>query len=75
MQITINADAANTKNILSLLEEMGYTLPCNCHGGHHCDGRTYPFDCSLVPGKPVTITLPSSSSGVIMGFRESGVQS
>ncbi len=68
MQITINADAANTKNILSLLEEMGYTLPCNCHGGHHCDGRTYPFDCSLVPGKPVTITLPSSSSGVIMGI-------
>ncbi len=68
MQISIQADHTNTKTILTLLEEMGYSLPCNCHGSHLCDGRTYPFDCSLVPVEPVTITLPPSVSGVITGI-------
>lgn len=62
MNIIVNADSKNTKNILTLLEEMGYILPCNCHGQHHCNGKQYSFDCSLVPTEPVTISLPDSHS-------------
>ena len=68
MQITIQADPANTKTIPSLLEEMGYSLPCNCRGRHHCSGRNYPFDCSLIPKETITITLPESASENIMGI-------
>lgn len=67
MQITIQADPTNTKTALSLLEEMGYSIPCNCHGRRHCNGRNYSFDCSLVPKKPITITLPESASENIIG--------
>lgn len=58
MKITVTADQKNTKNILTLLEEMGYSLPCNCNGKRHCNGKQYSFDCSLVPTSPVTIVLP-----------------
>lgn len=68
MQITINADNGNTKTILTLLEERGYSLPCNCHGRHHCDGKTYPFDCSMVPKEPVRITLPEMPQGNLQGI-------
>lgn len=68
MQITIQADPTNTKTTLSLLEEMGYSLPCNCHGRRHCNGRNYSFDCSLVPKEPVTVNLPESVSENIIGI-------
>lgn len=68
MQITINTGTANTKTIPDLLEEMGYSLPCNCHGGHHCDGKNYPFDCSLVPKEPMTISLPDSPQKTLQGI-------
>lgn len=68
MQITVHADKSNTKTILTLLEEMGYSLPCNCHGGHLCDGRTYPFDCSMVPQETVCITLPGPSTENLSGI-------
>lgn len=55
MLLTISADATNQKNIPTLLEEMGYSIPCNCHGAHHCNGMHYPFDCSLIPKSPITI--------------------
>jgi len=58
MKITVSANESNTKNILSLLEEMGISLPCNCHGKHHCNGTIYSFDCSFIPKEPTTITLP-----------------
>lgn len=61
MKIHIHADDQNDKNILSLLEELGYSLPCNCHGAHRCSGKNYPFDCSMVPTSPVEVELPSSS--------------
>jgi rhomboid protease GluP len=38
MNIHIHADAQNTKNILTLIEEQGFSLPCNCHGAHRCNG-------------------------------------
>lgn len=60
MDIIVNADKKNTKNILSLLEEMGYSLPCNCNGKHHCNGKQYSFDCSLVPTSPVKVSLPDN---------------
>lgn len=68
MQVTIQADSTNTKTVLSILEEMGYPLPCNCHGRHHCSGRTYSFDCSLVPKESITISLPESTSENITGI-------
>lgn len=55
MRIRITADKNNKKTILTLLEEQGYSVPCNCHGKHHCRGNLYPFDCSLVPHSPTTI--------------------
>lgn len=55
MILTIQADATNQKNIPSLLEEMGYAIPCNCHGAHHCNGMRYPFDCAFIPKAPLTI--------------------
>ena len=61
MSVTVKADEHNTKNILSLLEEMGCSLPCNCHGRRHCDGRQYSFDCTLIPKEPVTVELPESA--------------
>lgn len=67
MQITINTNTANTKTIPALLEEMGYSLPCNCHGGRHCDGSNYSFDCSLVPKEPITVTLPEISQKNLKG--------
>ena len=44
MNIHIHADAQNTKNILTLIEEQGFSLPCNCHGAHRCNGVRYSFD-------------------------------
>lgn len=64
MKVTVFADTNNTKPILDLLEEMGYTLPCNCHGAHHCNGKKYSFDCCFVPKEPIEITLPSDSQNI-----------
>lgn len=55
MLISISADAANSKNIPTLLQEMGYSIPCNCHGAHLCNGARYPFDCAYIPKSPLTI--------------------
>lgn len=55
MSLTIQVDSANEKNIPSLLEEMGYSVPCNCFGAHRCNGARYSFDCSLIPKAPITI--------------------
>jgi uncharacterized 2Fe-2S/4Fe-4S cluster protein (DUF4445 family) len=64
MQLTIPADAGNQKQILTLIEEMGYKLPCNCHGKHRCPGMQYSFDCARIPKEPVTVTLPDSGSPI-----------
>ncbi len=61
MKITVPVSKSNTKPILTLLEEMGYTLPCNCHGRHYCDGSTYSFDCSMIPHGDVTLDLPETA--------------
>lgn len=61
MKVHVDAGAENKKNILTLLEEQGYPLPCNCHGSRRCDGRTYTFDCSLIPTTPMEVELPSAS--------------
>lgn len=67
MKITVPADAANNKNILTLLEEMGYELPCNCGGRKLCPGTNYAFDCSLIPHEPTTILL-SEPHGAVHGI-------
>ncbi|MCH5251558.1 MAG: DUF4445 domain-containing protein [Lachnospiraceae bacterium] len=64
MKITVKADKNNDKHILTLLEQMGYSLPCNCHGQHHCNGKLYSFDCSLIPKEPITITLPDTTGDI-----------
>lgn len=64
MKITVSAESTNKKNILTLLEEMGYSLPCNCHGAHLCNGAQYSFDCSMIPTEPVTVTLPDTGSNL-----------
>ena len=61
MKVLIHADKNNNKNILTLLEEQGYSLPCNCHGAHRCNGKNYSFDCSLIPTTPLEVELPASS--------------
>lgn len=61
MKVLIHADKNNNKNILALLEEQGYSLPCNCHGAHRCNGKNYSFDCSLIPTTPLEVELPASS--------------
>lgn len=69
MKITIMADKHNKKTILTLLEEQGCSLPCNCHGQHHCNGNRYSFDCSLIPKAPMTIDfLPSVDSLSALAF-------
>lgn len=55
MLISISADSTNSKNIPALLQEMGYSIPCNCHGAHLCNGTRYPFDCAYIPKSPLTI--------------------
>ena len=62
MFVTVKADKHNSKPLLTLLEEMGYSLPCNCHGRHHCSGKRYSFDCALIPKEPVTIDLPETDT-------------
>lgn len=64
MKITIKPPANNTKNILTLLEEAGYTLPCNCHGARLCNGRQYSFDCSMVPQNTVTVSLEKETESI-----------
>ena len=64
MKISVMADKTNKQNILTLLEQMGYSLPCNCHGQHHCNGKQYPFDCSLIPKEPLTVSLPDTSGRI-----------
>lgn len=64
MNIHIHADAQNTKNILTLIEEQGFSLPCNCHGAHRCNGARYSFDCSLIPKKPMDVSLPDTSDKI-----------
>lgn len=64
MKITVPADAKNTQNILTLIEEMGYKLPCNCQGKHLCSGKNYSFDCAMIPKESVTVTLPESGQAV-----------
>ncbi len=60
MNVTVPANSSNTKTILTLLEESGYSLPCNCHGAHHCNGARYSFDCAMIPKKTITVTLPDT---------------
>lgn len=67
MQINIPVNPDNTKGILTLLEQMGYSLPCNCNGRHLCSGNTYPFDCAMIPKEDICIDLPDSVSGVPSG--------
>ncbi len=64
MRISITATEDNTKDILTLIEEMGYDLPCNCHGAHRCDGRVYAFDCSAIPTSSIEVDLPMTSSDI-----------
>ncbi len=64
MKIRVNANQNNKKNILTLLEELGYSLPCNCHGAHRCSGHTYPFDCSLIPSAPLEVELPNADNQI-----------
>ena len=64
MKITIKPPANNTKNILTLLEEAGYTLPCNCHGARLCNGKQYSFDCSMVPQNTVTVSLEKETESI-----------
>ncbi len=61
MSVTVYADEKNKKTILTLLEEMGYTLPCNCQGSHLCNGRRYSFDCAMIPKEPITVSLSKDS--------------
>ena len=61
MKVLIKADKNNSKNILTLLEEQGYSLPCNCHGAHRCNGKNYSFDCSMIPTAPLEVELPAAS--------------
>ena len=51
MNIHIHADAQNTKNILTLIEEQGFSLPCNCHGAHRCNGARYSFNYTEMKDK------------------------
>lgn len=60
MKVTVSAEPSNTKTILTLLEEQGYSLPCNCRGAHHCNGAQYSFDCAMIPRKTVSVTLPNT---------------
>lgn len=64
MKITISAEPSNTKNILTLIEEMGYPLPCNCQGARHCSGARYSFDCSMIPKTAVTVTIPDAGENL-----------
>lgn len=61
MKVRVYATHNNQKNILTLLEEMGCSLPCNCQGAHLCGGQKYSFDCSLVPKAPLEVELPAAS--------------
>lgn len=64
MKVHVQADVNNKKNILTLIEEQGFSLPCNCHGAHRCDGTRYSFDCSLVPKTPVDVILPNTTDKI-----------
>lgn len=64
MKITVSATPSNTKNILTLIEEMGYSLPCNCRGAHHCSGAQYSFDCSMIPKATITVTIPDAGKNL-----------
>lgn len=64
MKYTVHAGKNNRKGILTLLEESGVSLPCNCGGKHLCSGKNYSFDCSMVPKEPVTVCLPDSSAQI-----------
>lgn len=61
MKVHIDAGPDNKKNILTLLEELGCPLPCNCHGTRRCSGKNYSFDCSMIPSSPMDVDLPSFS--------------
>ncbi len=58
MNITIHATPENTKTILDLAEEQGFSLPCNCHGANACGGRQYDFPCGQIPHSDITIQIP-----------------
>lgn len=64
MNIKVYADRDNSKTILTLLEEMGYSLPCNCQGARLCNGSQYSFDCAMVPHSPVSVSLPGQTDGL-----------
>lgn len=76
MRVRINANPENKKNILTLLEEQNYSLPCNCHGARRCNGKNYSFDCSMVPTSPLEVELPGSSyaiQSIAMEDRQTGI--
>lgn len=64
MKVLIHCDQTNTKNILTLIEEQGYTIPCNCNGNHRCNGKVYSFDCSMVPKNSMTVEIPEYSEKI-----------
>ena len=62
MEIHIQADSNNTLTVLDLLEQQGFSLPCNCHGANVCGGVQYDFPCGMVPKAPLTVHLPDATS-------------
>ena len=62
MEIHIQADSNNTLTVLDLLEQQGFSLPCNCHGANVCGGVQYDFPCGMVPKEPLTVCLPDTAS-------------
>lgn len=60
MKLTISPDSSNTKNIITLLSEAGYSLPCNCGGNAKCNSSIYSFNCLDIPKEEITIELPAS---------------
>ena len=62
MEIHIQANSNNTLTVLDLLEQQGFSLPCNCHGANVCGGVQYDFPCGMVPKAPLTVCLPDATS-------------
>lgn len=68
MNITIHATPENTKTILDLAEEQGFSLPCNCHGANVCGGKQYNFPCGQIPHQDITVQIPGKKdfSGITL---------
>ncbi len=62
MEIRVQADSNNTLTVLDLLEQQGFSLPCNCHGANVCGGVQYDFPCGMIPKESLTICLPDTAA-------------